>query len=242
MSVSDFDPNDPKLRANDVLPGTDGGPIEAVKRAIIRAVREGITGSSITDVIDPLNVDFEYPLKEERYPGIWIQFSFSKLERVGIAHEVMNRTVVNEGQPDEWINWEPLQEWTFEGRATLTLVALTSLQRDRIADKIVVMLAFSRGPTSVITDPNRDTKQHRSLLSSLATNPYVSMAINSDVIIAGGQSTSVGVPWQQDKLAYEDNYSFDIQGQFNILFKHDGTYTLKRVDVVPEPWNPHDWH
>lgn len=237
-----FDPNDPKLRANDVLPGTDGGPIESVKRAVIRAVREGLTGSSISDQDDAISVDFEYPLKEEQYPSIWIQFSFTKLERVGIAHEVLNKEVFNEGQPDEWVNWEPLQEWTFDGRVTLTLVGLTSLQRDRIADKIIVMLAFSRGPTSVITDPTRDTRQYRSLLSSLAENPYVSMGINSDVIISGGQSTTVGVPWQQDKLAYEDNYSFDVQGQFNILFKNDGTYTLKRIDTAPTIWNPHDWH
>jgi hypothetical protein len=130
----------------------------------------------------------------------------------------------------------------FEGNVTLTIVALSSLHRDRISDRLITLLAFSRSPEPVLTDPQRDIKQYKTLMKSLGENPYVSLTMNSDQLIPGGQSTTVGVPWHPDKLAYEDTYSFTMLGQFNVQFKHDGTYTLKRVDYVPEIWNPHDWH
>jgi hypothetical protein len=104
------------------------------------------------------------------------------------------------------------------------------------------MLAFSRPPDRVLTDPQRDTKQHRALKTALAENPYVFLAANTDQIFASGQQTTVGTPWQSDVLAYEDGYAFDILGNFNLKFRHDGVYEISRVDVnpyavdeVPEP-------
>jgi len=227
-------------QVNETFPGASpGGVIEAVKRAMVLALREAVLDTTIQDDTSTVSsVDLEYPLKEEKYPGIWVQFSLSKLQRAGIAQELMNK---NETDPD-WINWEPIREWSFEGRVSLTIVALTSLERDRIADKLLSLLSFSRPPAGTITDPERDIVEYRALTSSLGENPYVSVSINSDILIPGGQSVSVGTPWAQNVLAYEDVYSFDVMGQFNIIFSNDGTYTLRRVDYVPEVWDIHDWH
>ncbi|CAA48357.1 70 KD structural protein of phage I3 [Bixzunavirus I3] len=70
---------------------------------------------------------------------------------------------------------------------SLTIVALTSLERDRIADTVVSTLIFARAPERVITDPNRDTKQYRQLVDRLAKNPYVTMTINHDEVIPAGR-------------------------------------------------------
>lgn len=230
---------------NATLTGSEGGVVESVKRAVIRAVREALTGTSIDDDEGTvrITVNFEYPIAEEEYPGIWVQFSLRKLERVGIAHEILPPpTIENEGTEDEWKNWEPIQEWAFEGMVTLTIVALSSLHRDRISDRLITLLAFSRQPDHIITDRRRDIKQYKVLMRCLEENPYVSLTINSDQLVTGGQAVNVGVPWNPERLAYEDTYSFAMLGQFNVQFKHDGTYTLHRVDYVPEMWDPHDWH
>jgi hypothetical protein len=210
----------------ETIPGSEGGLIEAVKRAVILGLREALLRTNITVDGSPVYVDLEYPMKKEQYPGVWVQFSFTKLNRAGISHEVWVQ--------DDAGNWTPIQEWVFNGRVTLTIVALRSRERDRIADTIINMLAFARTPELVITQPSADTKQYRQLLTALTENPYVAMMINTDVITPGGQTASMDVPWQSDVLAYEDNYSFDIIGNFNIQFKHDGAYTLSRVDYEPE--------
>ena len=216
----------PGTEVPETIPGSEGGLIEAVKRAVILAMRDALLRTNITVDGSPVYVDLEYPMKKEQYPGVWVQFSFTKLNRAGISHEVWVQ--------DKDMNWTPIQEWMFNGRVTLTIVALRSRERDRIADTIINMLAFARTPELVITQPSADTKQYRQLLTALTENPYVAMAIKTDIITPGGQTASMDVPWQQDVLAYEDNYSFDIIGNFNITFKHDGAYTLSRVDYAPE--------
>lgn len=236
-------------QVQEFLPESMGGPIEAVKTAVILALRDAITGTSMRLANSKINVDMEYPLELTQYPGIWVQFSLTKLQRAGLAHEVMTSRTVNEGTPEEYINWEPVQEWAFEGRVTMTIVALTSLERDKIADMLVAMLAFSRPPMRIRTKP-QDTKEHKTLLTELANNPYIYMTLNTDQIIIGGQSMAQAPFDPENILTYEDNYSMDMVGQFAIKFQNDGLFTLARIDEVqtmadriPNPvWNPWEWH
>ena len=82
-----FDPDAPPLveSVNQVLPKSEGGLIEAVKRAVIGALRETLVGSSLRYEGRPVYVDLEYPLEPTQYPGIWVQFSPTKLQRAGIG-------------------------------------------------------------------------------------------------------------------------------------------------------------
>lgn len=228
---------------NEIFPESAGGPIESIKTALVFSLREALLGTTLQDDTALVrSVDLEYPMKKEHYPGIWVQFSFTKpLVPSGIAHELMNK---NTSDPN-WTNWEPEREWMFEGRVTLVIVGLSSLQRDRISDNLISMFAFSRPPAGVLTDTSRDTQQYRQFLTSLDQNPYISMSVNSDQLINGGQNTNYGAPWDKDQqttYVYEDSYSFDVLGQFAIVYLNDGTYTVRRIDWQGEMWDPHDWH
>jgi hypothetical protein len=222
------DPNAPFAGTilNEPVPGSEGGLIEAVKRTVTTALRESITntGLSIDGGSSRVHIDIEYPMEEESYPGIWVQFSVTSLTRAGLGHEVWVK--------DAEENWTPIQEWMFNGRVTLTIVALSNKERDRISDALITMFAFSRTTDRVLTNPKKDTKQFRSFLSYLDQSPYVSLTVNTDTLGLGGQGAQMGMlAWQQDMLIYEDTYSFDLVGQFNIQFTNDGWYTLHRIDV-----------
>lgn len=237
---------EPAKRTNTPLPGTGGtGMIETVKRAVMNALREALTGTTLNHLVNGTNVtvDMEYPIEKENYPGIWVQFSFNEIVQAGIGHEPLLRTVVTEaaGDTPEDVNWEPIREFQFKGRVTLTIVALTSLERDRLSDAVITMLAFSRPPETVLTKTDEDTKQFRQLIGSLARNPYVSISINHDQIIPGGQAMTTGVPWDEEIPGYEDTYSFDILGQTNIVFHHDGTYTLRNIVETPVVISRYEW-
>lgn len=219
-------PQDLSTQVNEVPPNSDGGMIESVKRAVVVALREALTNTSLSLSVQntEIHVELEYPMKEEQYPGVWVQFSVSKIQRMGLGHEIWQ--LING-------NWVAKQEMTYEGRVTLTIMALTNKERDRIADSLLMMLSFSRPPEVVLT-MSTDTKKYRNFMTSLDQSPYVSLTVNSDILHPGGQTVNIGVPWQEDIPAYVDTYSFDLIGQYMYTFDHDGTYTLSRIDQYPQ--------
>jgi hypothetical protein len=228
--MADYDLPEPSTVANEPMPrATEGGMVEMVKRAVVTAVREAVTNVGMTINDQPIHIDLEYPTKEVHYPGIWVQFSPTSVKRAGIGHEAM----VKDGDG----NWCPIQEWEFQGRVTLSIVALKNKDRDRISDMVRGVLAFARPIDLVLTKPTEDTKQHRALLATITENPYIAMTPNTDVIYQSGQGVDVGVPWQDDArdntLVYTDGHAFDVLGQFNVKFRHDGLYELARIDMVP---------
>lgn len=215
---------------NERLPRSEGGVIESVKRAVILALRDALTGMNMRLDGKRVYVDLEYPMEEAQYPGIWVQFSPTEMKRAGVSHEL---PVLVDGE------WCLIQEWQFSGRVTLSLAAIKSLDRDRLADQIIANLAFARNPDLILTDPAKDIKQYKSLQDALGSNPYVSMTLNTDVIFPGGQDVSPGAPWAggENTLVYTDTYAVDLQGQFNVRFNHEGVFTLARIDVVPTATN-----
>ncbi len=234
-----FDPEDPSpvYSVNQRLPNNQAGVVEAFKRAVMVAMRDALssTGSVSIDGED-IYIDLEYPLKQVQYPGIWVQFSLTKLNRAGIGHEIPLK---------EDDNWCLIQEWEFNGRVTMSLAALTNKDRDRLADLVIANLAFSRSPDLVITKPKEDAKEYKSLLDNLNSNPYIAMTLNTDEIYPGGQDVNVGAPWDspqgQATLVYTDSYAFDVLGQFNVKLSHEGIYTLARIDVLPEMLEESEW-
>jgi hypothetical protein len=219
----------PGTQLNEPLPRawSEGGVIEAAKRAIVMGVRDAFEQSTMGSVMgtgEKFNVDIEYPTDITEFPGVWVQFQISKLTRAGIGMETWVQT---DG------NWSAIVQWIFEGSITLACAALSSKDRDRLADTVIAQLAFSRPPNPVITNPAKDAKQFRGLITSLNNNPYIAITLNNDMINGGGQTVSGGTPWAQNILLYEDNYTVTCQGQFNMEFDYDGVYSLRAIDVIP---------
>ena len=222
--MSDYPRPEPGTQVPETIPGSAGGVIEAVKKSVVSALREAITNTSLSFPTKgtQVHIELEYPMTEEQYPGIWIQFATTRMQRMGMAQEFWVKREDGE--------WNAIQEWQIQGRVTMTILALSNLERDRIADSLITMFAFSRTPEPVITKPQKNTNKYRQFITALDENPYVAMTINTDVLTGGGQSVNVGVPWQPDILAYTDAYSFDIIGNFNYVFNNDGTYSLARIE------------
>lgn len=223
------------------MPRSEGGIIQAVKTATVQSMRDALQGVSLFNKDQAIFITLDYPMEQIQFPGIWVQFSISKLNRAGIGHEI----TVQNPQTKEW---SFIQEWTFEGRTTLTVCALKSLDRDRLADALIANLAFARTPEILLTKPGADTKKYRSLITALDENPYIALTLQLDTIIPGGQSASQGTPWGDEAaLIYEDSYSFDMVGQFNIQFSQDGIYTLAEINprinllATGQPYAPILW-
>lgn len=221
------DPDAPDVTVQ-VAPPVPGaavnGPIESMKRALMVALRDALTGTALTLTSSEIKVSMEYPMSKAKNPGVWVQFSYTNLDRAGIDHEVYAKV----GGV-----WTAVQEWMFYGRASLTIVAYTAIERDRLADAFIANIAFARTPDLVLTKVDEDTQQFRGFIAAINANPYVFLTVNTDSLQPGGQGMSVGTPWDDMQFVYEDTYSFECIGQFNVAFDHDGSYQLTHIDVDP---------
>lgn len=219
--------NEPHV--NEVLDGSPGGFIEAVKRTLVVSLRRAFTDSGLSLNDSRLNVDMEYPDQEASYPAAWVQFSFTNLTDSGLGH-IESATGEN-GEVGE------VRQWRYEGQVTVTFMALSSLDRDRISDKFISIYAFSDiGDPPVI---KRRERPHPQLFQELARSPYVSMSLQSGLIRPRGQNTSVGTPWNSGQLVYEDSYVFGLEGEFQQLYIPGEGYRLRRIDIVPEHSEKH---
>jgi hypothetical protein len=230
MFAMDLDLPDPATVVTPSMPRawSQGGVIESVKTAVVTGVRDAFRRTSMQSKEDEgaaFHVSIEYPTEVTQYPGIWVQFAIAKLTRAGISMEVWTKDADN--------RWGPIQTWSFDGRITLTIAALTSKDRDRLADTVIAQLAFTRPPDLVLRNPKTDAQQMKGLITTLNENPFVQMTVNTDQVTSGGQTVTGGVPWAQNVLLYEDNYAIECTGQFNIRFSYDGVYELTEIRQNP---------
>jgi len=194
--------------------------IAPTKKVIIRALRATFTAMYPDTKLADMNIDMEYPYKAEQYPGIWVKFSPHKIQSSGLDYT--QRT-------DD----EIFGVWYFEGTVSLMILALSSKERDLISDGLIEAFAFGALMPSASV-----------FYSTLLDSDLINMTPQSDLLTAGGQTESVGVPWDDDKLAYEDRYSFEVVGQFRsrvqpgvaftTLSGIQASSTLTNVDGAPD--------
>jgi hypothetical protein len=212
---------DPETDVNAEIPGSPGGPMEAVKRGVVQAFRTVLNGKSFSDPdTDVVHVEMEYPMEKVHYPGLWVQFSLSSVSPAGHGHMLRDQET-----------GDLLQEMMYQGRVTLTLLALSSKERDRLADQIINTLAFSRVSSPNVLTEHGFEESFSPLYDEFNKNPHVSITINSDRPTPMGQSVNVGTPWNPDELVYEDAYAFEVIGQFMLVTTNEGLYRLRRIDI-----------
>lgn len=143
-----------------------------------------------------LPVTMEYPADSIFYPGIWVDFEPTQpLQVAGIGHtEYVHDT---NGLPHQTTRWR------FAGMIQLTLMALTSLERDRLADELVRVLAFGR--------QSPETSRFR---DSVLTNDLIILQLQEDNIAFSGKAENPGTPWGTDDIVYEITATIDCQGEF----------------------------
>lgn len=163
--------------------------IAPAKKLIIRALRATFTSMYPNTKLASMNIDLEYPYLEEQYPGIWVKFNPRKIQASGL-------------DPTQRTDSEIFSVWHYEGTISLMILALTSKERDLISDGFIEAYAFAAQMPSVSP-----------FATTLLESDLINMTLQSDILSPGGQTESVGVPWDDDKLAYEDRYSFEVVGQ-----------------------------
>lgn len=189
--------------------------IVAVKSAVVGALQSTFHTPNYPDpILQNISVSMEYPTEIEQYPGVWVGFNFRDMQSIGMGNPIF----LHEGPPPR-----RYQLWNFGGSVTLTILALSSKERDTISDKIIQMYAFHA--------LNPATEGFRAYLDEY---PSIHIGVNNDILRTEGESTTLGTPSQPDVIVYENSLVFDVAGQFASQLP---TGELIRLDEVrPRPF------
>lgn len=140
-------------------------------------------------------ITLDYPIQKQQYPSIWVDFEpLGSLSLVGIGHS----EYVEQG-PE--ISRE-MYRWRFAGHLSFTAVAMTSLERDRLCDAIIRVLAFSR------------TAAMSQFRTTIEGGELIALNVDFDQVELRGFSVSPGTPWGTDELVYEGTIAMEIAGEF----------------------------
>lgn len=170
--------------------------IVPLKAAIVEALRATFGPVYPEPDFRSVNVGIEYPAKEADYPGLWVNYEdHDQLQVAGIGHKEYL------SQPSG--NFIEVTRWRFGGSVTITAVALSSLERDRLYDEVVRVMAFARENTAI--------SQFR---DKVETNDFIGMNMNFDELQPSGDNASQGTPWGTDEFVYEKSLSIDLIGEF----------------------------
>jgi hypothetical protein len=159
----------------------------------------------------------EYPVDPQSYPSVYVDYDDDDpLIRAGIDHhEFLN--VGTNLEPA----LVPYTRWRFKGTVTFTMVALSSLERDRLYDEVVRVLAFG--------DENTVTSRFRTYIEN---NEFIAANMNFDTIVPRGNAAAPGTPWGTDEIIYERGVNVEILGEFVTNRTTGALVPLKAIELL----------
>lgn len=166
--------------------------IRYLKTAITEALQAVFDDEFPNEQFRNVWTSVEYPIKQQDFPGIWLDYEDAQpLTHAGIGHI--------EGLETGY----PYTRWRFQGHATFTVVAFTSLQRDELYDELIGVIAF--GSQSIVKGQFRQT---------IENNEFIAMNWDFDTVEPSGVSAAPGTPWGSDEVIYERSCSMQVIGEF----------------------------
>lgn len=151
--------------------------------------------------LDGLKITQEYPLKKIDYPCIVVQYQSSGVYNAGVGHE-------------EWFYdpdgiWRKWNHSRFEGTLYFYIYALSTLDRDIVADALVEVIRFGRLES--------DTEPFFRMIYPEGDSDFLNLEqlmLDSDQVRGGSDSASLA-PWQpEDVLVYSTSYSVELHGGY----------------------------
>lgn len=196
--------------------------ITPTKTMLVEAVQAAFDDVYPVAQFRGVRVSIEYPADKQAWPGVWIDYEdTADLQVAGVSH-------VEHTDPVTGFTVGPFTRWRFTGSASFTVVALTSLERDRLYDELVATIAFGR------FDEIRG--RFRAFIES---NPLVIADINYDQVGSGGAAASPGTPWGTDEIVYERTFTLELIGEFVPDPAVSTLVPLSRIQVdFPDPSLP----
>lgn len=189
-----------------------------LKTVLTEAIKRTFDGNYIEPDFRNIHASIEFPQEKQQFPGIWVDYNpIGSLRRVGVGH-------IEYGETGEGGTARPFTRWYFQGEASFTVAALTSLERDRLHDEVVRVMAFGEEASS--------TSDFRAYIES---NEFLAVNFDFDEITVRGLAATLGTPWQTNDMIYEAEIAMECVGEF---FSDAENVTLVPLsEIILTTWN-----
>jgi hypothetical protein len=211
-----------------------------LKTTIVKALQTTFDGQYPEPDFVDTHVSMEYPMDKQDYPGIWVNYrDDDPVIKAGIAH--------TENIKDLAGIWHQVSRWRIAGTVSLTIAALSMLEKDRLFDQVVRVL---------MEDAVDETPAGR-FKPYIEDNKFIGVVFNYDEISISGVSASPGTPWETNEVLYETTIDISLVGEFisdpsyNTLvplskvlvegYDPDNVEHSFDVEMTTDPWNSTDW-
>jgi hypothetical protein len=190
--------------------------ITPVKTILTEALKQTFDASYPEPDFRNVHIDIEYPVDEQDYPSIWIDYEDTQdLTRAGVAHIETVDPVLHTSRP-------AFTRMRFQGYISMTVVAMTSLERDRLFDEVVRVVAFG----------NEDATLGR-FRSYINNNDLIAFNIDTDRIQPRGSAAAPGTPWSTDELMYERTLNVGMIGEFIPDLATGTLVNISKIVMIP---------
>jgi len=168
-----------------------------VKRQIVQALRAVYHAPTFPDqeMSQKINVALEYPILQEKYPAIYVNFSERSLYDAGLGHFTIEK--ISDGSS------RIFRHWLFEGQATFNIMALDPLERDMIAASLTGIMAMGK-----------DVAAYKPFFEQIYDEDFVSLQLNTSAMYPGGETVGPA-PWENsNENIFITSYGADAVGSF----------------------------
>lgn len=190
--------------------------ITRVKALAIEALQAAFDEQYPVEEFRGLRASLEYPVQQVELPQVWVRYTDTgPLRQAGVTH-------VEDQAPNGVGRVQPYTRFKFEGSWEFVIVALSSVERDRLYDELIATVAFS----------GFDTVRGR-FRSYLEGNDLIDLTLRTDEIESTGESAEPGTPWGTDEVLYERTLNLDLIGDFAADPETGVIVPLSKIQVVP---------
>ena len=189
--------------------------LSELKTLLTTAVQKTFDSDYPVTEFQNLHVGIEFPIDRVDYPAVWVDFEPAGELHTGGISQILYTPPVN-GLVS------PYKVWMFQGHASYTIMALSSLERDRLFDEMVKMLAFGT------LDPQRSVFRQ-----TIENNDLIATNIDFDRIEQDGATANAGTPWGSDDMLYEITLRVQCIGEFASDPAAAEFVLLSEIDFIP---------
>ena len=181
-----------------------------IKTALVEALRD-VFQNHVDKHLTKTKVTIDYPRTESDYPAVIVRFFEKNITNAGIGHEEWIRLSNTDGTDAGSFKFK---HYFYKGDIELAIYALSSLDRDLIADSLVQTISMGNLEEYTNRFFGRIYTGNESAYPDSASH-YIN--INADEIMGFGDNQQP-VPWQsEDDLLYLSSYRISIFGEFYSL-------------------------
>lgn len=194
----------------------------SIKRAMVESMKS-VFHDHPDSLLAKTKVSIEYPQDKNRYPSVIVRFFENQIKNMGVGHyEIMDVQV------ETGVQKKKFKHYVYSGEVEFGIYALSSLDRDLIADTIVQTL--SMGELQNYTN-NFFSRIYESFLPEAKTN-FIN--VNTDIISGFGEAETPA-PWEPDtQMIYQTSYRCEVGGEFYSLEETDKVFAiLEKVNQLP---------